>query len=159
VVAINVDNASNNDTMVKHLETLLLQDLVEFNPSDVRMRCMPHTIHLAALELLKAIGVVKDNKKDAYQDSVTAPLNRAHDDNSGGDIEGLDKNIAAAEAPLSEVLTAIPKLRNIIQAVCSSPQQQEAWLEEANAFLQKVAAASNMVPERAATMLILNVKT
>jgi hypothetical protein len=60
---------------------------------------------------LKAIGVVKDDKKDAYQDSVTAPLNRVHDDNAGGDIEGLEENIAAAEAPLSEVLTAIPKVR------------------------------------------------
>ena len=41
----------------------------------------------------------------------------------------------------------------------SSPQRREAWLEEANAFLEKAAAASNVVSERAATMLILDVKT
>ena len=93
--------------------------------------------------------MVKDDKKDIYQDSVTAPLNRDHDDTVGGDVDGLEEDIAA-EASLSEVLTAIPKvyfvfglylldskliraqLRNIIWAVRSSPQQWEAWLEKAN---------------------------
>jgi hypothetical protein len=57
VVAINADNASNNNTMVKHLETLLQrQDFVEFNPSEVRMWCMPHTVHLAAMEVLECIS-------------------------------------------------------------------------------------------------------
>jgi hypothetical protein len=54
--------------------------------------------------------VVKDDKKDAYQDSITAPLNRAHDNNAGGDPEGLEENIVDAD-PLGEVLTAIPKVR------------------------------------------------
>ena len=128
-------------------------------------------------QLLKAIGVVKDDKKDTYQDSVTAPLNRDHDDNVGGDVDGLEEDIAAAEASLGEVLTAIPKvyfifglhvldlelihaqLRNIIRAVRSSPQRREAWLEEVNAFLQKAAAALSVVLGHTATMLILDVKT
>jgi len=89
---------------------------------------------------LKAIGVVKDDKKDIYQDAVTAPLNREHDDDVSGGVDGLEEDIAAAEASLGEVLTAIPKvdldfrlhvfdlklicaqLRNIIRAVHSSPQ-------------------------------------
>ena len=54
--------------------------------------------------------MVKDDKKDAYQDCVTAPLNRVHDDNVGSDAEGLEDNITAADAPLGEVLTAIPKV-------------------------------------------------
>ena len=41
----------------------------------------------------------------------------------------------------------------------SSPQWWEAWLEEANAFLQKTAATHNMDLGHAATMLILDVKT
>ena len=53
IVAINADNASNNDTMVEHLEVLLEHDFVVFCPSDVRMRCMAHTVHLAALEVLR----------------------------------------------------------------------------------------------------------
>jgi len=46
-----MDNASNNDTMIEHLEALLEQDSVDFNPLHARMRCMPHTVHLAALEV------------------------------------------------------------------------------------------------------------
>ena len=38
--------------MVEHLEALLQWDFVDFSPSDVRMRCMAHTVHLAALEVL-----------------------------------------------------------------------------------------------------------
>ena len=48
-----MDNASNNNTKIEHLETLLLDDSVEFVPSDVRMRCMPHTVHLAVTEVLE----------------------------------------------------------------------------------------------------------
>jgi hypothetical protein len=55
---------------------------------------------------LKAIGVVKDDKKDIYQDSITAPLSREHDDNAGGNTE---ENMAAA-GNLREVLTTIPKV-------------------------------------------------
>lgn len=55
--------------------------------------------------------MVKDNKKDVYQDTVTAPLNREHDETGGGDIKELDDNIGAVEAPLGEVLTTIPKVR------------------------------------------------
>jgi len=46
-----MDNASNNDTMVEHLEVLLRQDMIKFDPLHARMRCMPHTVHLAALEV------------------------------------------------------------------------------------------------------------
>jgi hypothetical protein len=101
--------------------------------------------------------VVTDDKKDIYQDSVTAPLNREHDDDAGGDADGEDIQDSAER--LGKVLTAIPKLQKIIRAVRSSPQRWEAWLEEANAFLQKTAAAFNLDLGRAATMLILDVKT
>jgi hypothetical protein len=59
---------------------------------------------------LKAIGIVKYDKKDAYQDSVTAPLSREHDDDAGGDVDGLEDDTVDAEAPFGEVLTAIPKV-------------------------------------------------
>lgn len=52
---------------------------------------------------------MKDDKKDMYQDSVTAPLSREHDDDAGSDVEGPEENLAAVKA-LKEVLTAIPKV-------------------------------------------------
>lgn len=54
--------------------------------------------------------MVKDDKKETYQDSVTAPLNREHDDDTGGDMEGLEDFTEAADAPFVEVLTTIPKV-------------------------------------------------
>jgi hypothetical protein len=48
---------------------------------------------------LKAIGVVKDDRKETYQDSVTALLSQEHDDNDGGDANGLEEDVAATEAP------------------------------------------------------------
>jgi hypothetical protein len=59
---------------------------------------------------LKAISVVKDDRKESYQDSVTVPLSWEHNDNAGGDADGLEEDIAAAEAPLGQVLTAILKM-------------------------------------------------
>ena len=41
----------------------------------------------------------------------------------------------------------------------SSPQRREAWLEDANAYLQKLATTNNIVLEHSATMLILDVRT
>ena len=58
---------------------------------------------------MKAIGVVKDDKKDVYQDSVTAPLSREHDDDAGDAMEGVEENMLAT-GTLGEVLTAIPKV-------------------------------------------------
>ena len=89
-------------------------------------------------------------------------IHSAFESNWCSQMDGLEEDIATVKASLSEVLAAIPKvyfvfglhvldselicarLRNIIQAVCSSPQQWEAWLEEANAFLQKAAAALSL---------------
>ena len=59
---------------------------------------------------MKAIGAVKDNKKDTYQDSVTTPLNREHDDDAGGDADGFEEDSSVVASELSGVLTAIPKV-------------------------------------------------
>jgi hypothetical protein len=59
---------------------------------------------------LKGIGVVKDDKKETYQDNVTAPLDREYDDNTGSDLEGLEDSAGVVDAYLGEVLTVIPKV-------------------------------------------------
>ena len=53
--------------------------------------------------------MVKDDKKDVYQDSVIAPLSREHDDDASDNMEGVEENMLAA-GTLGEVLTAIPKV-------------------------------------------------
>lgn len=50
ISAINCDNASNNDTMVDALARLSIEQGYVFDADEGRLRCMPHTVHLAALE-------------------------------------------------------------------------------------------------------------
>jgi hypothetical protein len=48
-----MDNASNNDTLMSALEIRCLEAGIDFSASDARLRCMPHTIHLAAIKVFK----------------------------------------------------------------------------------------------------------
>ena len=74
--------------------------------------------------------MVKYVKNDIYQDSVAASLHREHVIDAGGDVDELDEDIAAVEAPLSEVLTAIPKVHFVFELhgsdselICTSAQK------------------------------------
>lgn len=51
IIAIVMDNASNNNTMMVSLERRCQQRNIQFSAQDARMRCMPHTIHLAAIKV------------------------------------------------------------------------------------------------------------
>ena len=56
IIAIVMDNASNNNTLMTSLERRCQQRGVEFSAQDARMRCMPHTIHLAAIKVLMFVS-------------------------------------------------------------------------------------------------------
>ncbi|KAI9507232.1 hypothetical protein F5148DRAFT_1276297 [Russula earlei] len=45
-----MDNASNNNTMMTTLEACCYAEGIRLSARDSRIRCMPHTIHLAALK-------------------------------------------------------------------------------------------------------------
>jgi len=47
-----LDNASNNDTLVEDFERRCHDEGIPFSARDARMRCFPHTAHLAALKVL-----------------------------------------------------------------------------------------------------------
>jgi hypothetical protein len=46
-----LDNTSNNDTFVDGIERRAKKAGAPFNASWARLRCMPHTIHLAAIKV------------------------------------------------------------------------------------------------------------
>jgi hypothetical protein len=46
-----MDNASNNDTLMEALESRCRDAGIKSSASAARMRCMPHTIHLAAIKV------------------------------------------------------------------------------------------------------------
>ncbi|KAE9382297.1 hypothetical protein BT96DRAFT_762969, partial [Gymnopus androsaceus JB14] len=47
LMAFNMDNATNNDTLIKALEVKCTNQGISFSASDSRLQCMPHTVHLA----------------------------------------------------------------------------------------------------------------
>ncbi|KAJ7717123.1 hypothetical protein B0H14DRAFT_2251260, partial [Mycena olivaceomarginata] len=51
ISAFVMDNATNNDTMVVALEKKCLKENIPFSSDRARMRCMPHTVHLAAIKV------------------------------------------------------------------------------------------------------------
>jgi hypothetical protein len=46
-----MDNATNNDTLTIGIERRSKEAGVHFSAKDSRMRCMPHTVHLAAIKV------------------------------------------------------------------------------------------------------------
>ena len=52
VIAVMMDNASNNDALMSYLEAHHhAAGYTDFDTEKARMRCMPHMIHLAALKV------------------------------------------------------------------------------------------------------------
>lgn len=51
VIAVVADNATNNDTMMAALEEKHKEHGIKFKAKDARCRCMPHTVHLAAMKV------------------------------------------------------------------------------------------------------------
>ena len=51
IMAIMMDNASNNDTMMEAIESRCHEAGIEFSAKKSHMCCMPHTIHLAAIKV------------------------------------------------------------------------------------------------------------
>ncbi|KIL55008.1 hypothetical protein M378DRAFT_201131 [Amanita muscaria Koide BX008] len=155
VIAFVMDNASNNDTLLDSIEARCEAVGIKFSAKQARLRCMPHTCHLAALKLLESIGAISksDSRKAAgrsgnYQDAVTAPVSREHDDAGVVDEEEV------TDGALPGVSPSINKLRKIVRAVRSSPQRRRAWLKDV-AIHQSLQATDSSD----ALMLILDVRT
>ena len=51
IMAIMMDNASNNDTMMEAIESQCHEAGIKFSAQKSRMHCMLHTIHLAAIKV------------------------------------------------------------------------------------------------------------
>ncbi|KAJ6472271.1 hypothetical protein DFH09DRAFT_890186, partial [Mycena vulgaris] len=97
VLTFVMDNASNNDTLMDNIAIKCAAADIIFDPTEARIRCMPHTAHLAAIKLLEAIGAISksaskraEGRLAAYQEAVSAPLAREQDDDAEADEEEED---------------------------------------------------------------------
>ncbi|KAG1844392.1 hypothetical protein C8R48DRAFT_557418, partial [Suillus tomentosus] len=149
IMGVVCDNATNNDTLLESLEEKCTAEGIEFSHKKARIRCLPHIVHLSVMQLLEGIGAIKPDsrrREAAYQDSVTAPLDREHDDNAAL----LDETEEDEDR-----FDTLQGLRKIVRSVWSSPQRRKAWLAEVTISLKKTENTFSQV----ALMLILDVKT
>ena len=51
IMAFMTDNASNNDTLINGIVKLAKQQGISLNGDWIRLHCMLHTVHLAALKV------------------------------------------------------------------------------------------------------------
>ncbi|KAJ7216043.1 hypothetical protein GGX14DRAFT_317909, partial [Mycena pura] len=51
VMAFMMDNATNNDTLIEAIEEKCAERNIDFSGERSRLRCMPHTVHLAVMEV------------------------------------------------------------------------------------------------------------
>ena len=59
-----MDNATYNDTMIEVFEENCQAKAINFSAIDSRIRCMPHTAHLAALKVSAIRSVVPTINSD-----------------------------------------------------------------------------------------------
>ncbi|KAG6852296.1 hypothetical protein C0991_001155 [Blastosporella zonata] len=126
---------------------------------------MPHTVHLAAVKLLKSVGALSSAKakkatsrSSNYQNTVSVPLNAEDDGNDATAHNDHNEQEIQTLCPINvsnEIFTVVDKLRKIVCAVCSSPQCKQHWLQQVSENLRKKDPSS----KQHALMLILDVKT
>ena len=51
IMAFMTDNATNNDTLIDGIVERAKRQGISLNGDWIRLRCMPHTVHLAALKV------------------------------------------------------------------------------------------------------------
>ncbi|KIJ35055.1 hypothetical protein M422DRAFT_181239, partial [Sphaerobolus stellatus SS14] len=149
IQSIVSDNAANNDTMMEELEHLFKKENIEFNAIHACGRCLPHTVHLAALKLLEGIGALSAGDMNkcntAYQDTLNLTASKDNDllITTSDDIQSdLDE--------LSET-----ELCRIIRAIQSSPQCHKQWMDEVEVAGRGTAGKLEVIVK----MLILDVRT
>ena len=56
IISFVMDNATNNNTLVAAIEQCCTEANIYFSAMESRMRCMPHTVHLAAIKVQSNIS-------------------------------------------------------------------------------------------------------
>ena len=103
VLSITADNASNNDTMIAHLEKVLLDFLGAINQT----RCFAHTVNLCAKSILKHFDLPKKDDVEALDCAANALADLA--DNIDHEAAGRERERAnndEEEADQTEYLEA-----------------------------------------------------
>ena len=148
---------------------------IKVNPGrcmDSRLNCRQLLEAIGAI--LKSDGLRATSQNGNYQDSINAPLSCTHDDEAAFQDEGDPLgDVALAPDSSGHILLAIDKVSHqlfvcthiadydlhqlckIVQAIQSSPQHKQAWMNQ----LKTSPHRCNRPNNEKALMLILDVKT
>ncbi|EDR01432.1 uncharacterized protein LACBIDRAFT_311023 [Laccaria bicolor S238N-H82] len=159
IMAIMMDNASNNDTIMEAIESWCCAAGIKLSAQKSCMHCMPHTIHIVAIKLLEGIGIIsKDNSAQAqatnYQDEVNVEVECDYDMDIAQEMEGEDSDVVN-ESLSNDIQLAVYKLCKIVCSVHASPQCHQHWYQE----VDRMNVQLFLTEKKSALMLILDVKT
>lgn len=69
ILAITLDNASNNDTLVSSFQNELVKHGVSISPNSIQVRCLAHIMNLSVQDILKSLKH-PDDEDDVNMDEV-----------------------------------------------------------------------------------------
>jgi hypothetical protein len=71
VLGITTDNASNNLTFLRAIETAFLKENIEFSAENQHVRCLAHVINLAAQQILQTLNAGANIELDSDNIQIT----------------------------------------------------------------------------------------
>ncbi|CAE6378200.1 unnamed protein product [Rhizoctonia solani] len=129
ILALVSDNATNNDTLIRHLSSNLQGTFPHsrWNGLEAHIRCLAHIIHLAVMSLLRGVKAVpaSTNVRDFNHNDHTLTIEEAELIVSDDNLEALKSDEHELADPLVDLRSGIEKIRKIAQIVRSSPQRME----------------------------------
>jgi hypothetical protein len=138
---ITMDNAENNETMMRELQRLFERQGIPFDSKDRRIRCYPHIINICVSHIVSSLTKVSDfdqddDDSDEHEDEDGDEDGDGEFSDDGGYVgeedEESDDEIAIGpqveEAWLLNVKRNPVKLaRTLVRTVRSSGQKREAF--------------------------------
>jgi hypothetical protein len=132
VLSITADNASNNDTMFAHLETVL----PDFPGAINQTRCFAHTVNLCAKSILKHFDLPKKDDAEALDRAANALADLADNIDHGTGRERERANNDEEEADQTEYLEA---WASVCDGLADNKiQELELSIQPARSMLAKV---------------------
>ncbi|KAF8234451.1 hypothetical protein L208DRAFT_1013920, partial [Tricholoma matsutake] len=160
IIVLMIDNVTNNNILTLRIKRCSKEAGYHFSAMDSCMCCMPHTVHLAAIKLLKGIGAISkaDSKKAKshsgnYQGNAIAPVDHEFDNEAVQQEDEADEDKDEDEDEDESHATSLMRFYLLVR---SSPQHHQNWYKEIYVTINQGIAGDDT--ESAALMLILDVR-
>ncbi|EUC59808.1 transmembrane protein, putative, partial [Rhizoctonia solani AG-3 Rhs1AP] len=169
LVALVSNNASNNGTLVHHLETELEQTSDRFpmrwDSTKGHIQCLSHVIHLSVMSLLRGAKAVPrdvnlrafdpEDQKLTPEDAEAFVADNNDEANEHDDDNSIDSTV--------DLASAVDKIRKIAKLVHSSPQRMQLFRANAESiedyYQKKALSYGKSYTHKVIKNLILDVVT